>query len=298
MTGSTIPGSVAAPSVQLGALGFGSRDPAAWEGLLTRVLGLTSASPGRYRMDGHAWRIQVDPSDTDDLAWVAWEMDDDALDTSVAAMRADGVEVTEADPAARDARRRYLLVDPAGVPTELVSGLARAEAPFESALVRGGFVADALGLGHVVLTALDKAASAAFYARLLGARLSDHIVTTFHGYPVDLSFFRVNPRHHSVAFGGPQKKRLNHFMLEVAEMDEVGLAYDRCLAAGVRIHQTPGRHPNDRMYSFYARSPGGFQFELGWGGRLVDDASWSPMTYDRISDWGHHPPQLLPGGGR
>ena len=36
--------------------------------------------------------------------------------------------------------------------------------------------------------------------------------------------------------------------------------------------QTLGRHPNDRMFSFYAKTPSGFQFEFGWGGREVDDA--------------------------
>jgi hypothetical protein len=57
--------------------------------------------------------------------------------------------------------------------------------------------------------------------------------------------------------------------------------------------QTLGRHPNDRMFSFYARTPSGFQFELGWGGRQVDDATWTPTTYDHISEWGHHPPEFL-----
>jgi hypothetical protein len=47
------------------------------------------------------------------------------------------------------------------------------------------------------------------------------------------------------------------------------------------------------MFSFYAKTPSGFQFELGWGGREVDDATWEPTTYDRISEWGHHPPEAL-----
>ena len=77
-------------------------------------------------------------------------------------------------------------------------------------------------------------------------------------------------------------------------MDEVGLAFDRAVKAGVPIMQTIGRHPNDRMLSFYAKTPSGFQFEFGWGGREVDDATWQEgSVYDRISDWGHHPPQFL-----
>jgi hypothetical protein len=76
-------------------------------------------------------------------------------------------------------------------------------------------------------------------------------------------------------------------------MDDVGLAFDRALGSGVRIMQTLGRHPNDRMFSFYAKTPSGFQFELGWGGREIDDATWQPAEHDRISEWGHHPPEWL-----
>ena len=73
-------------------------------------------------------------------------------------------------------------------------------------------------------------------------------------------------------------------------MDQVGRCYDRAKDHGVRIEQSLGRHPNDKMFSFYARTPSGFQFEFGWGGQLVDDATWEPTTYDRISDWGHRRP--------
>ena len=173
---------------------------------------------------------------------------------------------------------------------QLVVGLPRA-APPELPLIHQGFVADDLGLGHLVVTAPDKRASARFYTGLLGFALSDHIVTEIFGHPVDLSFFHVNGRHHSLAFGGRQRKRLHHFMLEARAFDDVGLCWDRALRAGVRIRQTLGRHPNDRMFSFYADTPSGFQFEFGWGGRLVD-ADWTPTTYDCISEWGHHPPEL------
>nr|ART38240.1 F328 [uncultured bacterium] len=160
-----------------------------------------------------------------------------------------------------------------------------------SPLARSGFVADEHGLGHLVVSAPDSAATAAFYQDLLGFRLSDRIVCEFYGYPVDITFLHTNPRHHSLAFGGPQPKRLHHFLLEVKSLDDVGAALDRAVAAGVRIAQMLGRHPNDRMVSFYAFTPSGFQFEYGWGGRMVDDATWQPTVHDRISEWGHHPPE-------
>ena len=75
-------------------------------------------------------------------------------------------------------------------------------------------------------------------------------------------------------------------------MDDVGLCYDRTIRGGHRIMQTLGRHPNDRMFSFYAHTPSGFQFEYGWGGREIDPQTWQSTTYDCISEWGHHPPQI------
>jgi hypothetical protein len=59
-----------------------------------------------------------------------------------------------------------------------------------------------------------------------------------------------------------------------------------------------GRHTNDRMTSFYVRTPSGFEIEYGAGGRLIDMTEpWMPGHYDAMSFWGHKPPAepLLPG---
>ncbi|MFT7624207.1 MAG: hypothetical protein ACI9WU_003394, partial [Myxococcota bacterium] len=114
------------------------------------------------------------------------------------------------------------------------------------------------------------------------------------GHPVDMAFLRANARHHSVAFGGPQPKHLHHFLIEARSMDAVGAAFDRTLKARLKVLHALGRHPNDRMFSFYALTPSGFAFEFGYGGVTVDDeAAWKPTVHDRISDWGHQPPGLI-----
>jgi 2,3-dihydroxybiphenyl 1,2-dioxygenase len=279
--------------MQLGFLEFEVRKLAAWQYMLTEVLGTLDVGGGRYRMDGHAWRFQLNEGPADDLICVGWEMTEDELHAALQRLDEAGHEVQAAPAEERGAQKRYTLVDPAGNPTELLTGLTRADTPFESARIPSGFVADDEGLGHVVLTAPDKAASRHFYVDLLGFHLSDHIVCEVYGHPVDLSFFHTNPRHHSLAFGGPLEKRIHHFMLEARNVDEVGLCYDRTIRSGAHIMQTLGRHPNDRMLSFYATTPSRFQFEFGWGGRKVNDATWESTTYDRISDWGHHPPQIV-----
>jgi 2,3-dihydroxybiphenyl 1,2-dioxygenase len=206
------------------------------------------------------------------------------------------VKVEDASPeerAHRGVARLVKYLDPGGLPSELFVGPSMASEPFRSSIVKSGFVADEQGLGHLVISAQSQEQNRAFYEEVLGFRLSDRIVADIHGFHVDIVFLHANGRHHSVAFGDRQRKRLHHFMLETRSIDDVGLALDRTLKAGLRLMQTLGRHPNDRMLSFYAKTPSGFQFEFGWGGRTVDDATWQPTQYDHISEWGHMPPEFV-----
>jgi 2,3-dihydroxybiphenyl 1,2-dioxygenase len=287
---------------QLGYMGFEVKDLEAWERFTTDVLGLVlserRASGGfSLRNDSRQQRFIVEPGPLDDVSVVGWSWPDEAgLLAAVARVREAGFAVEEGvaeEARSRRVARLYRAVDPGGMPLELVTGMEAAVEPFASKVVPAGFVAEELGAGHCVVSADDHAASVDFYQRLLGFRMSDRIVCEFHGYPVDIAFLHANGRHHSVAIGGKQKKRINHFMLEVRNFDDMGLGFDRCLQHGIRIFQTIGRHPNDRMVSFYARSPSGFQFEYGWGGRVVDDANWTVGEYHQVSEWGHHPPQFL-----
>lgn len=286
---------------QLGYLGFEVSDLDAWETFATKVLGLqaTRRADGTLtlRNDSREARFFVFSGQADDLAVMGWEVTDAAaLDEMASRLREAGVEVTAGtaeDAAARCVDRLIRFRDPAGLAVELFCGAKQAAAPFHNEMVRSGFVAEEQGAGHLVISARSQAESLAFYGELLGFKLSDYIRCNLYGYDVDIAFLHANPRHHSLAFGGPQAKRIHHFMLQVGSMDDVGLAYDRAIRAKVPIAQTLGRHPNDRMFSFYAHTPSGFQFEYGWGAIEIDDASWQPTTHDRVSEWGHHPPQLI-----
>jgi 2,3-dihydroxybiphenyl 1,2-dioxygenase len=279
---------------QLSYLVFDVSDLAAWRAFATDVLGLAVVDETErgfaLRMDDHAARFFVTQGPADDLAAVGWEVaDEQQLDRVKARLGAR--EGTPDEAAARGVVRLIVARDPAGTQVEIAFGPRKADTPFAGEKVPSGFVAGAYGLGHVVVSAPDPRATAAFYEDLLGFRLSDRIVCTFYGHPVDITFLHTNARHHSLAFGGPQPKRLHHFLLEVGALDDVGAALDRAVAHGVRIAQMLGRHPNDKMISFYAFTPSGFQFEYGTGGRLVDDATWQTTVHDRVSEWGHHPPE-------
>lgn len=283
---------------QLGYLGFEVSDLGAWQSFATQVLGLQIGARGQgelvLRLDAHEARIFVTPGKADDLAFIGWQVDDEAaLDEMIGRLRAAGVEVivgTPEEAARRRVARLARFRDPGGIQSEIFCGPAMASEPFRSDLVRSGFVAGDRGLGHLVVSARSQAENREFYCGVMGFHESDRIVADIHGFHVDILFLHTNRRHHSVAFGDRQRKNLHHFMLEVGSMDDVGLAFDRTLRSGLRIAQTLGRHPNDRMFSFYAKTPSGFQFEIGWGGREVDDATWVPTTYDHISEWGHQPP--------
>lgn len=286
---------------RLGYLGFEARDLAAWERFATDVLGLGLAERGAdgslaLRMDEQAQRIVVHPGKADDLAYVGFEVEDErALRALAERLSSSGFAVDEGKPETTRARRvarLFQLADPSGVPVELFCGPERADEPFRSEVVPSGFVTGDEGLGHLVLVARDAKANDHFYRELLGMKLSDRIEAELApGLALDVTFLHANPRHHTLAFmEAPLPKRMHHFMVQVGAMEDVGHAYDRCLDTGVPIANTLGQHPNDRMFSFYARTPSSFEVEIGWGGRKVDDANWEVRTYDRVSTWGHRPP--------
>ena len=287
----------------LGYLGFEVSRLDKWEEFATKVLALGVAERGTegavgsvaLRLDDYRQRIVLMEGAADDLAFIGWEVaSGEGLEALRRRLEAAGVAVAEASLEKAAERRVAGLLsftDPNGVPTELFHGPELAPEPFSSALAPSGFVTGELGLGHLFVTAKDAAASEDFYRNVLGLKLSDYIETEMRGRPFRAVFLHANPRHHSISFAaGGSGKRIDHFMLELGDIDDVGAAYDRCHDLGVPITRALGRHPNDRMFSFYGLTPSGFAFELGCGGRKIDDRTWQPRTYDRISEWGHRRP--------
>lgn len=286
----------------LGYVVLGGSDLDAWAGFARDILGFhVSADEGgnalALRMDERSHRVIVEKSDADDILEAGWEFDTEAqLARYVERLRAQGVAVERAGREAC-ARRRvealYYCDDPNGFRHAFYFGprIASMSDPFRSTVLRGtGFVTGALGVGHIVVRAIDAAASLDFYRNTLGLKVSDYIrAEIVPGVDVDITFFHTTGgRHHSLATGSlPGEKRIGHLMVQLQDINDVGLAYDRCIAAGLPIVMHLGRHPNDRMFSFYVRSPSGFAIEYGHGGIVVDDANWQVVTHQRLSDWGH-----------
>ena len=158
-----------------------------------------------------------------------------------------------------------------------------------------------MGLGHVVLPVTDDAAALRFYTDVLGFRLRDsmRMAPELFGQPpaadpLLMRFLGCNPRHHSLALAPfPAGPGIVHLMIEVATLDDVGRALDRCARRGAPVSATLGRHANDLMVSFYARTPGGFDIEYGTDGQLVDDADLGEPGDHRDQPVG--PPVRAPG---
>jgi 3,4-dihydroxy-9,10-secoandrosta-1,3,5(10)-triene-9,17-dione 4,5-dioxygenase len=287
----------------LGYLRIESADIPAWREFGVRVLGMAEGRGPEpdalyLRMDGFPARLVILPGERERLAATGWEVaDEGALAGLGRALAAAGVPA-KAGTGEECAQRRVASLlhvqDPAGNALEIFAGAALANRPFVSGYgVR--FVTGNLGLGHVVLPVTGDGAALEFYTGVLGFRLRDsmRLAGELLGQPagsppVFMRFLGCNPRHHSLALAPfPAGPGIVHLMIEVATLDDVGRALDRCERRGAPVSASLGRHANDLMVSFYVRTPGGFDIEYGTDGQLVDDATWVTRETTAISQWGH-----------
>jgi 2,3-dihydroxybiphenyl 1,2-dioxygenase len=284
--------------LQLGYLGVEVPDPDTLGAFFAGVVGLTPGDDsGTWRNDVKAHRVIVTEGPSADATFLGFEASGpDAWAATIARLEHAGYVVARATSAEAQARRvdQLAYVDaPFGIRVEIAHGLADAEHPFASPLVTSGFVTEGEGFGHVVFATTDFDASHRFVTNGLGLRQTDWVETEIAaGIELEIRFYHCNARHHTLAlakapFELPQ--RLHHLMVEVADRDDVGYAFDRAWNADCTIASGLGLHPNDQMFSFYVVTPAGFQVEVGHGARLVNEAWDENRRYDRISAWGHQP---------
>jgi 2,3-dihydroxybiphenyl 1,2-dioxygenase len=275
----------------LGYVGIEATQPEDWAGYGTAFLGLQlaerSAAQLVFRMDDRKQRLVVTPGARDGARFFGWEVADAAaLDAMAARLEQAGHAVAWGDRALADQRRVASLIateDPLGNRLEIVHGAESATDPFVPGRTISGFRTGALGMGHAVLTAPRLDQVLPFYTEVLGFGVSDYVTHPFRAH-----FLHANPRHHSLALIETGQAGLHHLMVELFNLDDVGQGYDLAMLEEGRIATSLGRHTNDFMTSFYARTPGGFMMEYGWGGRTVDPATWQPVEmHSGPSLWGH-----------
>ena len=133
-------------------------------------------------------------------------------------------------------------------------------------------------LSHVLLFSRDVPAQAAFYARVLGLRLSDRsgdIIAFLHGPHAS--------DHHLLAFAKSEAPGLHHSSWDVGCFDDVGQGAELMKAKGYGHGWGVGRHVLGSNYFYYVQDP--------WG-------SWAEYSYDidfvpADVDWpaADHPPE-------
>jgi catechol 2,3-dioxygenase-like lactoylglutathione lyase family enzyme len=126
-------------------------------------------------------------------------------------------------------------------------------------------------IGHVVLMTADLQRSVAFYAGVLGFRVSDvYPETMMKGRMV---FMRCASDHHGVALvgaapragkGDAPRRELHHMAFEVATLDEVFQARAWLRQHGVEI-EFEGRRRAGCQVAVEFRDPDGHWLEIYWG---------------------------------
>jgi 3,4-dihydroxy-9,10-secoandrosta-1,3,5(10)-triene-9,17-dione 4,5-dioxygenase len=284
----------------LGYVTVATKDIERWRQFAFAVLGFAEGhgpdeSALYLRMDERTARIIVVPGDVDRVITVGWEVrDHPALQRVKAALDAAGVPFKELSPAEADARRVEEAIafdDPAGTTLEVFHGAVLDHSPVITPF-GARFVTGDQGLGHVVVPALDPNGLFEFYTEVLGfrSRGAFRVPLPPEFPPMRVRFLGINERHHSLAIcpaTNQDAPGLVHVMVEVDSLDAVGQALDRVNADGFQLSSTLGRHTNDKMVSFYVRTPGDWDIEFGTDGMRVDETYYTAEEITADSYWGH-----------
>lgn len=284
----------------LGYLGFESPDYKAWETFGPEVFGLALNDPGPdgtvyLRMDDRHHRIAVHPGDESRIAHIGWELRDKAsFQDACAELESGGVSFRLGSPEELAERRVQGLAqfsDPAGFVHEIFYAPTFTSGTFHSGKpMSGKFVAGAAGVGHVVLVVPDYTEELDhFVTRVLGMELfAGYLAPTPAGTLGGPQFFRCNPRSHCLGYiAVPGMRGMQHFCLEVTDLDDVGRAYDLVQERQVPVTMSLGRHMMDTLVSFYLRTPTGWDMEYGANGMSIDEQTFVQLNPSTPEVWGH-----------
>ncbi|EGD53695.1 VOC family protein [Gordonia neofelifaecis] len=290
-------------NVHLGYIVIESQKFAEWRRFGKDAIGmhLDEVSPDviRFRLDDHQARFIIVRGPAEDVVALGWELDDhESFDEIVGRVVNRGVPTvdgTDDDAAVRGVERLIRFPGPNGLAQEIFTRAMRTDQPL-AMTTRGGFVTGASGMGHVAITSTKPHQMRGYYNTVFDARLTDYIDETINGARLKIRFLRVNERHHSIAIANvrglpvnPIRTRVQHLNIEVATLDDMTQAYQRVKQLGFGMALSVGQHTNDKELSFYALTPSGFEWEVGWNPIVVDERTWEPSTHQGISIWGHTP---------
>ncbi len=255
------------------------------------------------RMDDFACRFIISKSSENRFKLAGWQLrDEQEYRQALLELTHQGVEF--APGCAREANLRQVddfvtVQAPGGIELELCHTPMLDYQPLQSPAGVKEFITGQfgdMGLGHIAVATPDLPASYDFFVSVLGFELTDYMHFYFNQEDPEhpgqgLRFLHCNnPRHHSIALfesDQPADGNLVHLMVEVADMDELGLMMDRVRQHEINVVTPLGRHTNDQMVSTYVESPSGFAIEIGFGGLQCDWTRFTPTRSAKPSVWGH-----------
>jgi catechol 2,3-dioxygenase-like lactoylglutathione lyase family enzyme len=168
------------------------------------------------------------------------------------------------------------LVDPEGRLVELATEM-------ESVVPMSREVARPVGVTHVVLNTVDIDRAVAFYASVLGMRVSDW---SEHR----MAFLRCNSDHHSIAFNQAGWTSINHVAYEMPSIDHFMRGIGGLKRRGITPLWGPGRHgPGNNTFGYFG-DPAGLVCEYTSDVAQVVEDQWLCRVWRRtpeLSDlWG------------
>lgn len=289
-------------AVHLGHIVIETNRFADWRRFGTDAIGMhhdaVSRDLTRFRLDDQECRFLLRRGPAEDVVATGWHIDDHtAFERIEARVRAHGVPLvagTDEEAALRGVERLLRFPGPKGITQEICTTPVKSAEPLR--MLASGFVTGDSGMGHIALTSTRPTRIRGYFNTVFDARLTDYIDETISGVKLKIRFLRVNERHHSVAVANtvglpidPIRTRVQHLNIQAASLDDVAHSYRRVHELGFDMALSVGQHTNDRELSYYARTPSGFEWEVGWNPVVIDESTWEPGTHQGISVWGHLP---------
>ncbi|MFE6760956.1 VOC family protein [Streptomyces sp. NPDC057689] len=289
-------------SVHLGYIVIESNRFADWRRFGTDAIGMhhddVSRDVMRFRLDDHECRFLIRRGPAEDVVAIGWHIDDHtSFEQIEARIRAHGVPVvrgSDEEAALRGVERLLRFPGPKGIVQEIYTTPVISPEPLR--MLASGWVTGESGMGHVAITSAKPTLMRGYYNTVFDARLTDYIDETISGVKLKIRFLRVNERHHSIAIAAirglpidPIRTRVQHLNIQADSLDDLARSYERVHELGFDMALSVGQHTNDKELSYYARTPSGFEWEVGWNPLVVDESTWEPTTHQGISVWGHRP---------
>jgi catechol 2,3-dioxygenase-like lactoylglutathione lyase family enzyme len=138
-----------------------------------------------------------------------------------------------------------------------------------------------LKLGHVAFLVDDPVATAAFYERALGFKVSDWVDSFF-------VFMRCGPDHHTLNFLKADGRRMHHSAFELRDAAHLTQSCDVLGREKLEIIWGPVRHGPGHNMATYHLNPDGLMIELY---TELDRMSHEELGYFDPKPWHHDRPQ-------